>query len=72
MKYEALQLPIVDVGVHQLYLTDMQGRTHHPGTAGGGLGWLAGCNGGQGASIVHGSKQHVARAQAWGSHRILA
>jgi hypothetical protein len=49
-----------------------QGRTHHPGTAGGGLGWLAGCNGGQGASTVHGSKQHVARAQAWGSHRILA
>jgi hypothetical protein len=50
----------------------VQGRTHHPGTAGGGLGWLAGCNGGQCASTVHGSKQHVARAQAWGSHRILA
>jgi hypothetical protein len=23
MKYEALRLPVVDVGVHQLYLTDM-------------------------------------------------
>lgn len=70
--YAADAVPHPGFAKPKLLAVALQGRTHHPGTAGGGLGWLAGCNGGQGASTVHGSKQHVARAQAWGSHRILA